>query len=35
MPQKTLGNARSNNLKGYHDLNGRHYEKQIRYRVMF
>jgi hypothetical protein len=35
MPQKTLGNARSNNLKGYHDLNGRHYEKQIRYHVMF
>ena len=35
MPQKTLGNARSNNLKGYHDLNGRRYEKQIHYRVMF
>jgi len=37
-PQKTLGNetpARPNNSKSYHDLNGRHYEKQIRYRVMF
>ena len=38
MPQKSLGNempVHPNHLKGYRDLNGRHHEKQIRYRVMF
>jgi hypothetical protein len=38
MPQKRVGNGtpvRPNHLNGYRDLNGRHYEKLIRYRVMF
>ena len=38
MPQKRIGTetpVRSNNMKGYRDLKGRHYEKQIRYRVIF
>ena len=38
MPQKRIGTetpVRPNNMKGYRDLKGRHYEKLIRYRVMF
>jgi hypothetical protein len=38
MPQRPLDNempVHPNHLKGYRDLNGRHYEKQIPYRVMF
>ena len=38
MPQKRIGSetpVRLNNMKGYRDLKGRHYEKLIRYRVMF
>ena len=38
MPQKRLGDempAHPNHLNGYRDLNGRHYEKLNRYRVMF
>ncbi len=34
MPQKTPGNL-TPARKGFRDLNGRHYEKLIRYRVMF
>ena len=38
MPQKRIGTettVRPNNMKGFRDLKGRHYEKQIRYRVIF
>ena len=38
MPQKSFDSetpVRPNHLNGFRDLNGRHHEKQIRYRVMF
>jgi hypothetical protein len=38
MPQRPLDNempVHPNHLKGYRDLNGRHHEKLIPYRVMF